>query len=296
MPGAESRAAVVAVVLAFVLVAGACLPFTLTGADVPGAVVLLGRWLPGLASLLAVLVVLGRGHLVRLWRVRPFSPRELLGSWALALGVVLPAVVAPALVGLALGAELKPVGVLAAAVPVVVAGTVVFALSTLGEEVLWRGQLQHAVRRFGFWPSSVLVGVVWVLWHLPLHLTYLAQGQLSATEVTALTLGLLAWAPLLAALVEHRGTIWPAVFAHAVPLSSLQLLADGAAGQALVFWGVTVTGWAALVVAALAVRARTAATGTTSGHDTSPPCRARAAGARPASYARPEAAWRPSHW
>jgi len=267
MPGAESRAAVVAVVLAFVLVAAACAPFAATGVDVPAAVILLGRWLSGVASLVAVLVVLGRGHLTRLWRVHRSSPRELLASFVLALGVLVPVLVAPALVGLALGAELEPAGVLVGAVPVVVAGMVVFAVSTVGEEVLWRGQLQEALRRFGFWPSSLLVGAVWVLWHVPLHLTYLAQGVLSGTEVTALTVGLLAWAPLLAALVEHRGTIWPAALAHAVTLSSLQLITDGAAGQALVFWGVTLTGWAALLAAAVAVRARTAATGRTRDHD-----------------------------
>jgi hypothetical protein len=252
----ESRAALVAVVTAFVLMTALCVPFLLTDQDVPTAVVLAGRYVPALASLVAILAVLGRGHLVRLWRLRPASPRELFASYGLALAVMVPALVAPALAGVTVGAELKPADVLLAAVPMIVLGTVLFGLSTFGEEVLWRGQLQTALRRLGFWRSSLLVGVIWMVWHLPLHLTYLSVGVLTAEQVVASTLGIAAWAPLLAALVERRGTVWPAVLAHAVPLSSLQLLADGSVQDPVPFWTVTVLGWVALVVAALVVRGR----------------------------------------
>jgi membrane protease YdiL (CAAX protease family) len=250
----ESRAAVVAVSTAFVLITAICVPFLVVGQDVPNAVVLAGRYVPALASLVAVLVVLGRDQLARLWRVRPASPRELFASYGLALAVMVPALVVPALAGLPLGAQLKSADVLLAALPMIVLGTVLFAFSTFGEEVLWRGQLQLALRRLGFWRSSVLIGAIWMLWHLPLHLTYLSLGVLTATEVVAATIGILAWAPLLAALVERRGAIWPAVFAHAVPLSSLQLLTEASVQDAVPFWTVTGAGWAALLVAAIVVR------------------------------------------
>lgn len=88
--------AIVAVVLAFVLVLALCLPFLATGTDVPTAVAVLGCLLPGLASFVAVLLVLGRGHLVSLWRLRPASSREFGASYPLALAVMLPVLVVPA--------------------------------------------------------------------------------------------------------------------------------------------------------------------------------------------------------
>ena len=256
----QTRAAVVAVGTAFVLMVALCVPFLIADRDVPDAVVLVGRYIPALASLIAVLVVLGRGHLVRLWRLRPTSARELFASYGLALAVMVPALVAPALAGLLVGAQLKSADVLLAALPVIVLGPVLFALSTFGEEVLWRGQLQTALHRLGFWRSSLLIGVLWMLWHLPLHLTYLSVGALTGAQVVAATVGVAAWAPLLAALVERRGTIWPAVFAHAVPLSSLQLLTEASVQEALPFWTVTVLGWTTLLGAAVLVRGRVPST------------------------------------
>jgi hypothetical protein len=256
----ESRAAVVAVSTAFVLITAICVPFLVAGQDVPDAVVLAGRYVPALASLVAVLAVLGRGHLARLWRLRPASARELFASYGLALAVMVPTLVVPALAGLLVGAQLKSADVLLAAVPMIVLGTVLFAFSTFGEEVLWRGQLQLVLRRLGFWRSSALIGAIWMLWHLPLHLTYLSVGALTGAEVVASTIGIAFWAPLLAALVERRGAIWPAVFAHAVPLSSLQLLTEASVQDAVPFWTVTGLGWAALLVAALLVRGRVPST------------------------------------
>lgn len=257
------RSAATAVAGSFVAVTALVLPFALTDTDVPTLLVVLGRWLPGLISLAVILAMLGRGHLSSLWKVKPATPRELIGAYALALAVMLPVLIAPALVGLASGGALQPGPTLVAALPVVAVGTVAFAVSTLGEEVLWRGHVQTALARYGFWPMSALVGVVWALWHLPLNLTYLAQDVLSGAQVTAVTIGVAVWAPLLAALVERRGTVWPAVFAHAVPLSSLQLLTPATAEQPTTFWVVTVTGWALMLAAAglLHHRQRSAAAG-----------------------------------
>lgn len=97
---------------------------------------------------------------------------------------------------------------------------------------------------------------MWTIWHLPLNAVYLAQGTLSAAEITATTIGIAFWAPLLAALVEVRGTVWPSVFAHAVPVSSLQLLDAGVLEAPVQFWTATVVGWAAMLAAAVLVRAQ----------------------------------------
>lgn len=251
----QNRSAVLAVALAFGAITALCLPFLLTGTDVPAAVLVVGRWTAALASLVAIRVALGGGHLTRLWRLRPATPRELVRSYGLGVAVTVAVVVLPALVAPAIGADLAPSTTLLAAVPLAVLGALVLAVSTLGEEVLWRGHLQTTTARLGFWRSSALVGVVWAAWHLPLHLTYLQQGVLSGVEVLSVTVGLVAWAPLLAALVERRGTVWPAVFAHAVPVSALQLVAPGSAVRPIVFWTVSAASWATMLLAA-AVLAR----------------------------------------
>ncbi len=51
----------------------------------------------------------------------------------------------------------------------VAAGLTVNAVAALGEEVGWRGYLLARLSSVaGFWPSALIVGVVWGLWHAPL--------------------------------------------------------------------------------------------------------------------------------
>lgn len=84
------------------------------------------------------------------------------------------------------------------------------------------------LRPLGFWRMSAIVATIWMLWHLPLHVTYLIQGTLSGAEVVATTLGVAAWAPLL------------------TPTS---------AESSLTFWVVTSASWALMITAALILRA-----------------------------------------
>ncbi|MBK9214146.1 MAG: CPBP family intramembrane metalloprotease [Chloracidobacterium sp.] len=52
--------------------------------------------------------------------------------------------------------------------PVSTLGLIVFVL-VAGEEIGWRGfVLPRLLSRFGRWYSSVILGVIWALWHLPL--------------------------------------------------------------------------------------------------------------------------------
>lgn len=222
------RSAVAALVLAYAGIVALCLPYAVLGADVPGWLLVVGRWVPAVASVVALLLLGDVRSLVRLWGLRPGGWRGLLRSYAVAVAVMAGALVVPALVValVAPGASL-PRDVWLAAVPLLVVGALVLALSTLGEEVFWRGHLRAALAGSGFWRSSLLIGALWAGWHLPLHAVYWAQGTLPGGVLLAGTLGLLAWAPLLAALVERLGSVWPAVFAHAVPVSSYQLLELG---------------------------------------------------------------------
>jgi membrane protease YdiL (CAAX protease family) len=50
------------------------------------------------------------------------------------------------------------------------AGITVNAVAGFGEELGWRGFLQKELAFLGFWRSSLLIGVIWGLWHAPLIL------------------------------------------------------------------------------------------------------------------------------
>ena len=48
------------------------------------------------------------------------------------------------------------------------AGATINAVAAFGEELGWRGLLAHELREIGFWPASLLTGLLWGVWHLPL--------------------------------------------------------------------------------------------------------------------------------
>lgn len=51
-----------------------------------------------------------------------------------------------------------------------IAGITINAIGGFGEELGWRGLLQREWKSMGFWKSSLLIGVVWGVWHWPLIL------------------------------------------------------------------------------------------------------------------------------
>lgn len=62
--------------------------------------------------------------------------------------------------------DLPPLPVLVLAA--MAAGVIPNAIAAFGEEAGWRGYLWGSLRRSGFWKSSLLIGLIWGLWHAPL--------------------------------------------------------------------------------------------------------------------------------
>ena len=49
-----------------------------------------------------------------------------------------------------------------------IAGPTINAIAGFGEELGWRGFLQKELTRLDFWKSSMIIGVVWGIWHAPI--------------------------------------------------------------------------------------------------------------------------------
>jgi len=114
------------------------------------------------------------------------------------------------------------------------ASTLTFAQA--GEEVGWRGYaLPRMIPRFGLGPSSVLLGVIWAAWHLPLFVIpgTSTTGQsfpLYLAQVTALSVAF-AW------LWWRTGrSLFVLMFFHAAVNNLKDIVPSVAPGNAIVGW------------------------------------------------------------
>ncbi len=102
-----------------------------------------------------------------------------------------------------------------------VAGVTVNTIAGFGEELGWRGFLQNEYGRLGFWRSSLLVGLVWGVWHAPLVLQGLNYRQHPVAGVGMMV----AWCLLLAPLFNFIRLKARSVVAAAVMHGSLNAFA-----------------------------------------------------------------------
>lgn len=253
------RAAGWFVALVLGLVTLICGIFFGLGVAIPEWFTVAGRWLPALVSLAVLRVLKVPGTLSAWWALRPGGWRRLLAGGLTGIGVLLAVyVLSAAALILVTGTEPQPWSVLGPAAVMLVPSILLFSLSTLGEEVGWRGFLQQALP-WGFWRSAAVVAAVWVAFHIPLHGVMAAQGTLPWTIAVSSTLGLFPLGLLLSALVHRFASVWPAVLGHALPLTALNLVADAGdltgADHAIL---ATVTGLLLFLAAWLIVRVRPA--------------------------------------
>lgn len=251
-------------VLVLAAVTVVCGVFLVLDVEIPEWFPVVGRWIPAVATLVAIRVAGLPEGLVHWWNLRPGGWKRLLAGALLSVLVLFAVYAVTAgvahLLGIATMIGIADFVSVALLVPVF---AVVFAASTFGEEVAWRGFLQQAWAGQGFWRSSTLIALVWVAFHVPLHGAMALQGTLPWSTAVSATLGLLPLGILLSAFVARWASVWPAVLAHAAPLTALNLLADPGAlrlGDQLVV--VAVSG-VLMLVAAVLVRRTMRTTGPT---------------------------------
>ena len=93
-------------------------------------------------------------------------------------------------------------------------GGTVNLFSTLGEEIMWRGYLFEKFKHMGFWKSSLIIGFIWGLWHVPLiiliGLNYPKNPILGSFWMIA---GTILLAPILQYLrIKGKSILIPAIF------------------------------------------------------------------------------------
>jgi len=79
-----------------------------------------------------------------------------------------------------------------------VMGPTVNVIGGLGEEIGWRGFLYKELGTLGFWRCSLVTGLLWALWHVPL----LFEGYPDPRHPISGGIGVIAFAVLLAPLIH----------------------------------------------------------------------------------------------
>ena len=111
------------------------------------------------------------------------------------------------------------------------------SLTAFGEELGWRGFLTTALSPLGFWPSALIMGVLWGVWHAPIILLGYNFDRPNLEGIAwmcgfTLFLGvLLQWSRY------WTRNVWPAVVGHGAvnavtPLTLLWMPKDGDAATA----------------------------------------------------------------
>lgn len=242
------------VVATLALVTLICGVFLMSGVTLPDWLTIVGRWIPAVVSLVVIMLFRLPNPIGHWWMLRPGGIRALLGGLATGvLGLALIYAVAAAVgIGLGLAAPLSGTAYLQVAV-LTVPMALLFSVSTLGEEAAWRAFLPQLAPGMNRWARAIAVSGIWVVFHIPLHGTMILQGSLEPSTGIVSTLLLLPLGVFLAMLVERFGSVWPAVIAHAVPMSVLNLVADAAALPSSALWGLAGITAVALTVGSIVV-------------------------------------------
>lgn len=219
-----------------------------------------------------------RARFLGLWPLRPAKRVVwlMVAGWLVppllvALGIVLAAALgfvqldltfaafsAEVAKALSAGAPMPPIEVVVISQIVMIPfGALLNSVLAFGEELGWRGWLVPALRPLGTWPTLLLSGAIWGVWHSPLILLGYNFGRTDITGVLFMIGGCMAWGVLLGWLRLRSASVWPAVLAHGSLNAAAGLIVIFAASQPdLALAGpLGLAGWivAAAVIAVLVV-------------------------------------------
>lgn len=106
-----------------------------------------------------------------------------------------------------------------------IAGISVNAVAAFGEELGWRGFLLREFRELGFWKASLLIGLIWGIWHAPVIL----QGHNYPQHPLAGVGMMVIWCMLLTPIIAYVRVKARSVIAAAIMHGTL----NGTAGLAI---------------------------------------------------------------
>jgi len=95
-----------------------------------------------------------------------------------------------------------------------IAGITVNAVAGFGEELGWRGFLQKEFSSLGFWKSSLLIGVIWGIWHAPIILMGHNYPEHPVAGVFMMTLACTLLAPIFSYVSVKAKSVIAAAVAH----------------------------------------------------------------------------------
>ncbi|MDT8445421.1 MAG: CPBP family intramembrane glutamic endopeptidase [bacterium] len=113
------------------------------------------------------------------------------------------------------------------ALQALIGGMTINTIFAMGEELGWRGLLLKEWKAWGFWGSSLAIGLAWGVWHLPLILMGHNYPQNPAIGVLMMTLWCMGLSPLIQ---------WVRIKANSVAAAALfHGMINGVAGLSTVY-------------------------------------------------------------
>lgn len=95
-------------------------------------------------------------------------------------------------------------------------GFLLCALPAIGEEIGWRGFLTpELAKRIGFTKTSLLIGIIWTIWHYPLFLVDFAEGTPKLLALVCFTLNTIGLTLIMTWIRLKSGSLWTGVVLHA---------------------------------------------------------------------------------
>jgi len=99
-------------------------------------------------------------------------------------------------------------------VQALIAGLTINTIAAWGEEVGWRGYLHEKLRPLGFWPSSLIIGLIWGVWHAPVILLGHNYPDHPVLGVPLMIAFCVAMSPIIQCLREKGGSVVTAALFH----------------------------------------------------------------------------------